>query len=72
MSNHITTEDRVQVLPGARVFNYYDRKAGFIAAVGADSAGWFDVIQDDGTRAYLNGERICSIEFAVRKGWVAS
>lgn len=65
----ITTVDGVEVRSGDRVFNYYDRKAGTIEHQ-PDSSGWFDVKHDDGTRAYLNGERICSLAFAARKGWV--
>lgn len=64
----IITEDGVEVIPGDRVFNYYDRKWGWIVEA-PDSAGWFDVKHDDGTTGYLNGERICSLAFATRKGW---
>jgi hypothetical protein len=56
-------------MQGDRVFNYYDRKLGEIISP-PDSAGWFDVRQDDGTTAYLNGERICTIEYAMRRGWI--
>jgi len=31
---------------------------------------WFDFQHDDGTRALLDGSRICSIGYATRKGWV--
>lgn len=64
----ITTEDGVTVGRGDRVFNYYDRKVGVIAS-DVDTAGWFDVDHDDGTRAYLDGSRICSLGFAQRRGW---
>ena len=30
---------------------------------------WFDFVQDDGRIVSLDGSRICSIEFAIRKGW---
>jgi hypothetical protein len=31
---------------------------------------WFDFRHDDGTRATLDGSRICSEALAKRKGWV--
>ena len=31
---------------------------------------WFEFQHDDGTSAYLDGSRICSTQFAIRKGWV--
>lgn len=30
---------------------------------------WFDFDQDDGSHTTLNGERICSADYAQRKGW---
>ena len=30
---------------------------------------WFDFIQDNGTTTSLDGSRICSTQFANRKGW---
>jgi len=65
----IVTEDGVEVVLGQRVYNYYDRKAGVIASY-PDSHGWFDFQHDDGTRAYLNGQRICTIDYAIRKDWL--
>jgi hypothetical protein len=65
----IRTEDGVEVAPGDRAYNYYDRKAGRIDWVSSEN-GWFDFFHDDGTSAYLNGERICSLAFAQRKGWL--
>lgn len=32
---------------------------------------WFSVQFDNGKREYLNGQRVCSVEYAKRKGWVA-
>jgi len=64
----IYTEDGVFLDIGERAYNYYDRKAGVIGA--QDAGAWFDFVHDDGTRAYLNGGRICSIAFAIRKGWL--
>lgn len=31
---------------------------------------WFDFLADEGGRTSLDGSRICSVEFAKRKGWV--
>jgi len=30
---------------------------------------WFTFEHNDGTREYLNGQRICSLDQARRKGW---
>lgn len=68
-SPQVTSEDGVLLLPGNRAFNYYDRKPGKITMVDAD--GWFDFEHDDGTVAYLNGERVCSEGFARARGWMA-
>lgn len=62
------TEDGGEVGENDRAFNYYDRKAGYIGQ--ADTGGWFDFHHDDGTVALLNGDRICTIEFATKKGWI--
>jgi hypothetical protein len=37
-------------------------KPGVIGEVGTD--GWFHFSHDDGTRALLNGQRVCSMMFA--------
>ena len=65
------TEDGVRVSYGDRVYNYYDMKAGVIVEGSMTMAPdpWFDVKHDDGSIAVLNGPRICSIEWAKRKGW---
>lgn len=64
----IITEDKVKLQAGDRAFDYYGMKPGVIGNV--DSDGWFDFTHDDGTRSILDGSRICSTEFAKRKGWV--
>jgi len=43
-------------------------KPGVIVDIESD--GWFDFNHDDGTKAFLNGERICSVGFAKGKGWM--
>ena len=65
----IRTEDGHTVAHGDRVFDYYSMAAGVIAEP-PDAEGWFTVRHDRGTTALLNGERICTIAFAQRKGWV--
>jgi hypothetical protein len=52
----IRTADGEMVGLGSRVFDYYDGHWGVIADI---SDGWFDHIRDEGSRGYLNGERVC-------------
>jgi hypothetical protein len=66
----IFAEDGVELGVGDRAFNYYDRKSGAIEGP-VYSDGWFEFRHDDGSRTSLNGERICSIGFAQRKGWTS-
>ena len=67
----IKTEDGVIVNPGDRVYNYYDMKPGVIREGSVMQAPdpWFNVDHDDGTTSLLNGQRICTIEFAKRRGF---
>lgn len=61
------TEDGVEVRAGDRAYNYYDMQPGVI---GRDNGnGWFDFQQDDGRIKTLNGERVCSLEYAKRRGF---
>ena len=63
------TEDGVNFKTGDKVFNYYDMEIGTVGEIEED--GWFNFIHDDGLRdSYLNGERICTIQFAQTKGWL--
>lgn len=64
----IITEDGVEVSVGDRVFNYYDMRIGTIASDPID--GWFDLAQDGRITETLNGERVCSIPFAIKRGWI--
>ena len=51
---------------GERVYNYYDMRPG---TIGRDrGAGWFEFHQD-GERTMLNGQRICIIAYARRRGF---
>ena len=67
----ITTEDGAKLAEGDRAYNYYDMKPGTIrrGRTTADPDPWFDFDHDDGTRALLNGVRICSLEGARRRGF---
>jgi hypothetical protein len=81
----IRTEDGIEVREGDRIFDYYTMKAGTIGTLdlhleprtdayyGPEMQGsltpWFIVHHDDGTRCLLNGQRICSLAAAERKGW---
>ena len=64
----IISEDKVEFQEGDRVFNYYDMQVGTIVFIEHD--GWFKFHQDDGSETELNGERICSLDFATKKGWI--
>ena len=64
----ITTEDGATATKGDRLYNYYDMKPGTIGRMEHD--GWFEFNHEDGTRSFLNGQRVCTIAFAARKGWV--
>jgi hypothetical protein len=66
---NIYTEDGAELTAGDRAYNYYDRKAGTVGTIERD--GWFDFTHDDGGSAFLNGERVCSLDYARRRGWVA-
>lgn len=68
----IRTEDGVDLHPGDRAYNYYDMKPGRIRGEGRIRHlpdDWFDFDHDDGTHALLNGQRICTIEYARRRGF---
>lgn len=82
----IYTEDHRILREGDRAFNYYDHKSGVIGKidshaqpgtnqnsntpVGEWNNFWFTFIHDDGTQTSLDGSRICSIEYATRRGWI--
>lgn len=67
----VTTEDGVVLNEGDRAYNYYDMKPGVIVPGSIVMAPdlWFVFAHDDGTRCTLNGQRICTIEFARRRGF---
>lgn len=67
----IRTEDGARIEPGQPAFNYYDQKPGFIVPGSIAPDGWFLFRHTDDSTKCLNGERICSLEFAQSKGWVS-
>lgn len=69
--DEIETEDAVTLKVGDRAFNYYDHKVGTILGPINERDSWFDFAQDDGTTKLLNGARICSLDFAIRRGWIS-
>jgi hypothetical protein len=70
---------------GTPVYNFYDRKPGMIERLArcaqpptmpvhqrdGGAAWWVDVRHDDGTSALLDQSRMCSIEFARARRWMA-
>lgn len=62
------TEDGVVLTEGERAYDYYSMKPGYIGEA-SHSDGWFTFHHDDGTQCLLNGQRICSVEFAKRRGF---
>jgi hypothetical protein len=79
----IRTEDGVELKEGDRAYDYYSMKPGYILKfdndpredqyINSEQQGskkpWFSFQHDEGTRQYLNGQRICSMEYAIRRGF---
>lgn len=67
----IKTEDGVVVNEGDRIYDYYSMEPGVIVpnTIRMMPDAWFDVEKDDGSRTLLNGQRICTLTYAQRKGW---
>ena len=67
----LLTEDGKRLNEGDRCYNYYDMKAGVIVPGTGTMLpdAWFDIKHDDGTTAILNGQRICTTEYAKRRGF---
>jgi hypothetical protein len=68
MNTPIHTEDGATVHNGDRVYNYYDMEPGVIVTE-PDDQGWFYVRHDKGGQALLNGQRICTVKAAQRRGF---
>lgn len=69
-----TTEDGVLKREGEIVYNYYDMRPVLIGRANSQ-AGWFtahcvgDTADTYGGSDLLNGARVCTIEFAERRGF---
>lgn len=69
-SQSVVLADGVLARDGDRVFSHYSMRQGTLkVSFGFD--GWHDLIYDDGTRDYLNGERMCGLAHARRMGWLS-
>lgn len=72
---NIRTEDGVTLQQGDDAYDYYNMKPGKIGRMASGADGdppndpWFDFDHTDGTSCLLNGARICSVEFARRRGF---
>lgn len=73
--NLIVTEDNKVVAKGDAVYNYYSMWPGRIVT-DPDDQGWFYVVPTHGfdriegaRQLLLNGQRICSMEFARQRGF---
>ncbi|MFL5861156.1 MAG: hypothetical protein ACJ780_10285 [Solirubrobacteraceae bacterium] len=62
------SEDGATLKQGDRAYDYYTMAPGVIGEP-AGSDGWFDFHHDRGTRTLLNGQRICTLAFAKRRGF---
>src|SRR5206468_3342913 len=62
------TEDGATLKQDERAYDYYTMEPGTIGNPGG-SDGWFYFHHDRGTRTLLNGQRICTLAFAKRRGF---
>jgi len=67
----IRTEDGKIVHEGDRVYNYYDMKPCVIVpnTIRMMPDAWFDTEDDTGRTTVLNGQRICTLQYAQRRGF---
>jgi hypothetical protein len=63
------TEDGVELKTGDDAYDYYSMKPGKIGRDSGGGSGWFEFNHFDGTTVLLNGQRICSVEFARERGF---
>jgi hypothetical protein len=68
-SPDIRTEDGAILHEGDRAYDYYSMEPGTIGKLDDLQKGWFDFYHDNGRRIFLNGQRICTMEFARRRGF---
>ena len=61
-----TEDNRTPIVNGMRLYNYYDCKWGTVEFIpgkfGTESDGWFNLLQEDGSKALLNGVRVSTRE----------
>jgi hypothetical protein len=62
------SEDGATLKQGDRAYDYYTMAPGVIGEP-AGSDGWFDFHHDRGTRTLLNGQRVCTLQFAHHRGF---
>ena len=67
----VRTEDGAELREGDAAYNYYDRKPGRIGRLELGPDAWFTFRHEDGTSAYLDGSRICTVAYARSRGWLA-
>jgi hypothetical protein len=64
------TEDGVTLETGDAAYDYENMKPGVIGedagGVGVNE-GWFEFVHSDGMTDLLNGQRICSVDYARRR-----
>jgi hypothetical protein len=64
------TEDGVILSEGDRAYDYYSMEPGVIGKFAGNAPDpWFTFHHDNGKQLTLNGQRICTIEFARRRGF---
>lgn len=66
------TEDGVAVKEGDRAYDYYSMQPGVVgkdAGGTGPNIGWFDFYHDNGNVELLNGQRICSMAYARKRGF---
>lgn len=64
------TEDGCELETGDQAYDYYSMKPGKIGEdARAFEGGWFTFEHTDGTTELLNGQRICTMGYAIRRGF---
>lgn len=65
------TEDGCELETGDQAYDYYSMKPGKILKDhhSDHDPGWFDFEHTDGSVILLNGQRICTMGYAIRRGF---
>lgn len=82
LGHRVRTEDGQWVGEGDQVFDYYNMAPGVVGRIEGEHRAvyhdplmqgstdpWFTVTHDNGAQKTLNGQRICSLDGARKKGW---